>query len=834
MSAAEASLTSQLLAKPVLFTEVTTNERLAIEHLCNALELVKTSESSDTPTLDILGELYPLCKGWKRYRKSTLAESEEKKLEGGASQVPSAPTEKGELAIGEQDAFSFEDESYNLTPEEEAIIKKIEDAFMKLSRNPNTRKPNFRRSFEEMDSDGSGKLDYDELKFALQKMGIDLNDDEMAVLLKRLDTDGDGDVDYIEFMRFVKIGGDEGDGATATSKVEDALSRLSRAIFLLSDHNFFNMRAECYFRLHDLKSCVSNLRYVLKLLPGDQVTRKRLAKVIDLQGINWMNAQNFKAASTCFAESSKLDPIHGTYWIHQSVSLVYEQDFNGALRCVEQSMSVEKATADVYCLRGKIHWALELTDAGNRDFRSAQELEPEHPEVVEFLSHMIKESGSFYKEAMSRMAALGAGAGSPEDSKEAIRLLTQALSLVPDDMRLLILRAKAYRALGDLEKSLTDIDNACFSYCQAILGPEEVPKFVPNRRMWLETQQMKNLYREPVILTQQRSLTLNEMAMAEVRSGNHERAIGLLNRVIEQEWQVNGKDMTKVDAKYFVNRGDCYRATGKIEQAMSDFHRAYDSDPTNWQTKTRLSMIHYMAGLQLFNESMYQQAEVEFTVAIKYNSKVSGYYAARGKACYYQHNYDCAYDDYVLALKLDPQNKDVQVRIQQFDPEGKFLDSIGAERQKGLIGNIGMDLENASAGRTGSLSRPGRTVRMSKTAPPNIVIRKRDSHDFLKPPGATAALQDPFVNTTFFPNITPVTSVNHHLGAAATVKTLVTSKRSTMRRQLGVEARRKAHPIQRQPIWSVMVPKKVEYKSMTNRKKMLKEKSKGNPKKNSI
>ena len=83
----------------------------------------------------------------------------------------------------------------------------------------------------------------------------------------------------MEFIRFVKVGGEEGDGRTATDKIEDALTHASRAIFLHSDHNFFNMRAECYIRLHDLKSCVSNLRYVLKMLPGDQETRKRLSKV---------------------------------------------------------------------------------------------------------------------------------------------------------------------------------------------------------------------------------------------------------------------------------------------------------------------------------------------------------------------------------------------------------------------------------------------------------------------------------------------------------------------------------------------------------------------------
>jgi hypothetical protein len=160
--------------------------------------------------------------------------------------------------------------------------------FLSLSRNPKKRKPNFKRVFEEMDADNSGCLDHEELKNAMKALEMPLNDEEMATLIKRLDSDGDGTIDYMEFIRFVHVGGDEGDGILSTDRVEDALTHLSRAIFLYSDHNFFNMRAECYFRLHDLKSCISNLRYVLKLLPGDQDTRKKLARVLDLQGINWL------------------------------------------------------------------------------------------------------------------------------------------------------------------------------------------------------------------------------------------------------------------------------------------------------------------------------------------------------------------------------------------------------------------------------------------------------------------------------------------------------------------------------------------------------------------
>jgi hypothetical protein len=106
---------------------------------------------------------------------------------------------------------------------------------------------------------------------------------------------------------------------------------------------------------------------------------------------------------------------------------------------------------------------------------------------------------------MAAVQALGEKGGekmTKAEVEEAIRLLTQALGLVPDDMRILVLRAKAYRKIDQLENSLKDIDDAAFAYCRGMLG-DAVPKFVPDRRMWLETQSMKSTYREPFILTEQ-------------------------------------------------------------------------------------------------------------------------------------------------------------------------------------------------------------------------------------------------------------------------------------------------------------------------------------------
>ena len=85
---------------------------------------------------------------------------------------------------------------------------------------------------------------------------------------------------------------------------------------------------------------------------------------------------------------------------------------------------------------------------------------------------MIKRSGDFYKEAMGKLQQISVTGKNEEETREAIRLLTQALNLVPDDMRLLVLRSKAYRSVGDFETSLKDIDDATFHYCQSMLGSE--------------------------------------------------------------------------------------------------------------------------------------------------------------------------------------------------------------------------------------------------------------------------------------------------------------------------------------------------------------------------
>jgi hypothetical protein len=69
-----------------------------------------------------------------------------------------------------------------------------------------------RRAFEQIDSDGSGTIDIDELKALMQAQGHhNVSRDTIAAVLKKVDLDGDGET--LDFEEFKAIMWDLGDGA---------------------------------------------------------------------------------------------------------------------------------------------------------------------------------------------------------------------------------------------------------------------------------------------------------------------------------------------------------------------------------------------------------------------------------------------------------------------------------------------------------------------------------------------------------------------------------------------------------------------------------------------
>ena len=72
-----------------------------------------------------------------------------------------------------------------------------------------------------------------------------------------------------------------------------------------------------------------------------------------------------------------------------------------------------------------------------------------------------------------------------------------------------------------------------------------------------------------------------------------------------------------MDFKYFLNRGDCYRALNQMSDAIFDYEQALELESENWDIRTRLSLTHYLNAVDFYNKSNYRQAERHLDSAIK-------------------------------------------------------------------------------------------------------------------------------------------------------------------------------------------------------------------------
>jgi hypothetical protein len=81
--------------------------------------------------------------------------------------------------------------------------------------------------FDELDSDGSGRLERDEIQILAGRMGRHMSDSELTEAMSNMDADGSGSVDYLEFTRWMN-----GLGGQALFTSDNWLLKTSKRIFI--------------------------------------------------------------------------------------------------------------------------------------------------------------------------------------------------------------------------------------------------------------------------------------------------------------------------------------------------------------------------------------------------------------------------------------------------------------------------------------------------------------------------------------------------------------------------------------------------------------------------
>lgn len=83
--------------------------------------------------------------------------------------------------------------------------------------------------------------------------------------------------------------------------------------------------------------------------------------------------------------------------------------------------------------------------------------------------------------------------------------------------------------------------------------------------------------------------------------------------------------------------------------------------PDNRDIKSRVAVIHYQFGIELFNRAQFEKAELEFCNAIAQDALVAEYHVRKGDAARYLEKHEAACANYQRALQLNPHDQETKV-----------------------------------------------------------------------------------------------------------------------------------------------------------------------------
>ena len=104
---------------------------------------------------------------------------------------------------------------------------------------------------------------------------------------------------------------------------------------------------------------------------------------------------------------------------------------------LEAAQKKDPNNIEVLILKGKLLWSIDKVDEGNEMFWQAHSIDPNHHEVIEFLSIQKPRAEEFYKKATR---AIFEG-----NRFLALEFISKGLELFQDMTKLLLLRASIHR-----------------------------------------------------------------------------------------------------------------------------------------------------------------------------------------------------------------------------------------------------------------------------------------------------------------------------------------------------------------------------------------------------
>lgn len=338
-------------------------------------------------------------------------------------------------------------------------------------------------------------------------------------------------------------------------ELERILKELNRAANLTPDNGkIYIALAEVYRRALDTSSAIFALRFALEKDPENKRAKKQLCELLINRAQETMKlGTHYDRASNYFDDALEMDPTKPNIWILKSVCDVHCRNFPSALHAINRAINIsQNITIDMYILRAKILWAMGQIDAGNKDMRKVIAIDNSHPEVKAFIQRAFANAEQQYLEAYELFKS--------KKSYESIKILKSILDINQNDIKLYLLLSKCYRQIGDLETAYKILNDATQIYKN------------------LDPYRQYSIIKVPDEIPLQQNIILNEMALQRALEGEYDRAIILLNKAIASERKIR-KSSNDINYRFFLNRGDCYRALGESLYAVTDYQLALERCP---------------------------------------------------------------------------------------------------------------------------------------------------------------------------------------------------------------------------------------------------------------
>ncbi|KAL4136952.1 hypothetical protein PRIC2_000480 [Phytophthora ramorum] len=463
---------------------------------------------------------------------------------------------------------------------------------------------------------------------------------------------------------------EEADRRIAVCDLDGALQCLTKAIFLRPEHaQLYAKRAQVYWELCDVKSALANYRKLFAVDPDPpQRIKDQLAALLDLHAYSLLSlGESPDVVLGYLNEAIQLNALDEVYWLHRAVANIEAGCFEKAVQDVDHCICLNSRDVEYFVLRAKLHWRLHMQEKATADIHKAALLQPDHPEVLGHEQRLLKESQTIYEQARTQLMA--------HQFEDAIQNLSRATEITPEETKLYLLRASAYRELGEYHMALRDTEKALSCH--------------RHRKDALHTMQTQHQHQSPqdnhqvpmlrlnsgrdtspqyCDMAKQRSLILNDIGIRFLRQKSYQLAVNAMNQAIRGQMEL--ADLFReqfVSPQHFLNRGDAYRGLGNFQAALADYHHALELLPGDQSIQSRVALVHYQFGVELFNRALFDKAELEFGNAIEQDSNVPSYYVRRGDAARYLDKHQAACEDYLQALRLNPNDSETHTKLQQYN-----------------------------------------------------------------------------------------------------------------------------------------------------------------------